>query len=295
MNESLNEKELFTNINDALIQIYADLAYIYCSNEEASEIGTGFSDLDRMIGGMKKYDLIVIGGRPGMGKTVFALNIALSAAKKYKKKVCIFSLEIAAKHIVSRMLTREAMVDSYSLRNGDLRDDDWARMAYASGELADCDILIDDTPNISVNEMRTKLRKIRNPGLIVIDYLQLISGGEKFRKNRNKEIRDIAYRLKLLAQEFHVPVICCTQLPRIIEHRENNRPRLSDLRFMGNIDRYADTVMLLYRDNYYHYDYDNVKDTAEIIVAKNSHGDTGTVEIGWDGQHLRFYDKIDTE
>lgn len=259
MNESPKEKEVFTHIRDALNQVYDDLAY--------SGIKTGFSDLDRMIGGIKKDDLILIGGRPGMGKTAFALNIALSASKRLKevnkKNVCIFSLEHPAKQIASRMLIREAMVDGYSLRNGDLRDYDLERMVYASDELADCDILIDDTPAISVNEMRAKLRKIRNPGLVVIDYLQLISGGK-----RGKEIRAILFRLKFLAQEFQVPVICCTQLPRKIEHRKNNRPRLSDLRSMGYGEQDDDMVLFLYRDNYYNFENNNRKDTAEIIVAK---------------------------
>ncbi|MBQ3527884.1 MAG: replicative DNA helicase [Clostridia bacterium] len=281
------ENKNFVEIKDALLQVYAHLQQLITNKEETLGMQTGFSGLDRMIVGMGKSDLVLVGARPGMGKTAFALNLAVSAAKRLKKAVCIFSLEMSAEQLVTRLLSGEALVDNMKLRSGELSDDEWQRLAHASSELSETRILIDDTSGITVAAMMAKLRRVKDLGLVVVDYLGLMQSEQK-RDNRVQEVTEISRNLKLMAKEFNVPVICCAQLNRGTESRTGNRPMLSDLRDSGAIEQDADIVMFLYRDEYYNKDADNPQTTAEVIVAKNRHGSTGTVNMGWLGRYTKF-------
>ena len=281
------ENKNFVEIKDALLQVYAHLQQLITNKEETLGMQTGFSGLDRMIVGMGKSDLVLVGARPGMGKTAFALNLAVSAAKRLKKAVCIFSLEMSAEQLVTRLLSGEALVDNMKLRSGELSDDEWQRLAHASSELSETRILIDDTSGITVAAMMAKLRRVKDLGLVVVDYLGLMQSEQK-RDNRVQEVTEISRNLKLMAKEFNVPVICCAQLNRGTESRTGNRPMLSDLRDSGAIEQDADIVMFLYRDEYYNKDVDNPQTTAEVIVAKNRHGGTGTVNMGWLGRYTKF-------
>ena len=247
---------------------------------------TGFSGLDRVLVGMGKSDLVLVGARPGMGKTSFAMNVATSAAKMSHKAVCVFSLEMSVEQLVSRLLSSEALVDSYALRSGDIQDEDWQKIAHAASDLSECDILIDDTTGMTVAGMMSKLRRVKNLGLVVIDYLGLMQSEHRI-ENRVQEVSEISRNLKLMAKEFQVPVICCAQLSRGPESRTDKRPMLSDLRDSGAIEQDADIVLFLYRDEYYK-DQDQPQSTAEVIVAKNRHGSTGKVEMGWLGRYTKF-------
>ena len=240
---------------------------------------------------MGDSDLVLVGARPGMGKTSFCLNIATNVAAATKKKVCIFSLEMSAEQLVSRILSSEAMVDSYALRTGELKPEEWENIAEASSRLSACDILIDDTSGITITGMKAKLRRVNDLGLVVIDYLQLMQSDKKI-DNRVNEVGDISRNMKLMAKELNVPVICCAQLSRGPESRTDKKPMLSDLRDSGAIEQDADVVMFLYRDEYYKTDSDpnNERDgdIAEVIIAKNRHGSTGTVKMGWIGRFTKF-------
>jgi replicative DNA helicase len=225
-----------------------------------------------------------------MGKTSFALNIAANVAQQTKKTVCIFSLEMSADQLVNRMISSEAMVDSYALRTGELKPEEWVHIADASAKLSQCDILIDDTSGITVTGMKGKLRRVKNLGLVVIDYLQLMTSDKRI-DNRVQEVSDISRNLKIMAKELMVPIICLAQLSRGPESRTDKKPMLSDLRDSGAIEQDADTVMFLYRDEYYKTDAaasDTEGNIAEIIIAKNRHGSTGTVKVGWIGRYTKF-------
>ncbi len=282
----------FVHIKDALLQVYNHLQQLITNKEETQGMKTGFSGLDRVLVGMGKSDLVLVGARPGMGKTSFAMNVAVSAARRSGKAVCVFSLEMSAEQLVTRLLSSEALVDSYHLRSGELTDEDWQKLAHASSILSDCQILIDDTTGMTVTGMMAKLRRVKNLGLVVIDYLGLMQS-EHRNDNRVQEVSEISRNLKLMAKEFEVPVICCAQLSRGPESRTDKRPMLSDLRDSGAIEQDADIVMFLYREEYYK-DKENPQNTAEVIVAKNRHGSTGKVEMGWLGQYTKFT-TIDTE
>jgi replicative DNA helicase len=247
---------------------------------------TGFNALDRVLVGMSGGDLVLVGARPGMGKTAFAVSIAEEVAKTSGKSVCIFSLEMSAEQLANRLLSSEAQIDSVKMRSGQLADEDWSNIACAASMLSETEILIDDTPGITVTAMRSKLRRVKNLGMVVVDYLGLMQG-ESHRENRVLEIADISRGLKLLAKEFDVPVICCAQLSRAVEQRANKRPMLSDLRDSGAIEQDADVVMFLYRDDYYG-DQQKERSVAEVIVAKNRHGAQGTVKLGWLPQWTKF-------
>ncbi|HBF14258.1 MAG TPA: replicative DNA helicase, partial [Clostridiales bacterium] len=261
------------------------------TNAEATQgTKTGFSLLDRVLAGMGKSDLVLIGARPGMGKTSFALNIATNVAKQTKKAVCIFSLEMSADQLVNRVLASEALINSYALRTGELTPEDWEHLAVASGELSGCDILIDDTSGMTVTAMKAKLRRVQNLGLVVIDYLGLMQG-DRHNDNRVQEVSEISRSLKIMAKELMVPVICCAQLSRGPESRTDKKPMLSDLRDSGAIEQDADTVIFLYRSEYYKTDETANNQTtsiAEVIIAKNRHGSTGNVPMGWNGQYTKF-------
>ena len=280
------ENKNFVHIRDALLQVYEHLNKLAENPDELRGTPTGFTDLDNVIVGMGDSDLVLIGARPGMGKTSFAMNIAVQAAQKTKKTVCVFSLEMSAEQLANRMLSSEAQIDSYKLRSGSLGAEDWKAIAYASNTLSETDILIDDTPGITVTSMKSKLRRVKNLGLVVIDYLQLMQGDRR-NDNRVQEVSDISRGLKLLAKELNVPVITCAQLHRGPENRPDKRPMLSDLRDSGAIEQDADIVMFLYRDEYYK-DETPEQSVAEVIVAKNRHGSLEKVKLGWIGRFTKF-------
>ena len=279
----------FRHIKDVLGDVYAHLHDLNTNKEATQGTQTGFSALDRVLAGLGKSDLVLVGARPGMGKTSFALNIATNVAKQTKKAVCIFSLEMSADQLVNRVLSSEALVSSYSLRTGELAPNDWENLARAAGELAGCDILIDDTSGMTVTAMKAKLRRVKNLGMVVIDYLGLMSG-DKHTDNRVQEVSEISRSLKIMAKELMVPIVCCAQLSRGPESRTDKKPMLSDLRDSGAIEQDADSVIFLYRSEYYKTDDAAGQDTsiAEVIIAKNRHGSTGTVNMGWNGQFTKF-------
>ena len=270
------ENKNFVHIKEALVKVYDNLQQLRVNKEEMQGMKTGFSGLDRVL----------VGARPGMGKTSLAMNVATSAAKMSHKSVCVFSLEMSVEQLVSRLLSSEALVDSYALRSGDIQDEDWQKIAHAASDLSECDILIDDTTGMTVAGMMSKLRRVKNLGLVVIDYLGLMQSEHRI-ENRVQEVSEISRNLKLMAKEFQVPVICCAQLSRGPESRTDKRPMLSDLRDSGAIEQDADIVLFLYRDEYYK-DQDQPQSTAEVIVAKNRHGSTGKVEMGWLGRYTKF-------
>ena len=280
----------FRHIREVLQDVYGHLQELRTNAEVTQGTKTGFSLLDRVLAGMGKSDLVLIGARPGMGKTSFALNIATNVAKQTKKAVCIFSLEMSAEQLVNRVLSSEALVNSYALRTGELTPEDWEHLAVASGELSGCDILIDDTSGMTVTAMKAKLRRVQNLGLVVIDYLGLMQG-DHHNDNRVQEVSEISRSLKIMAKELMVPVICCAQLSRGPESRTDKKPMLSDLRDSGAIEQDADTVIFLYRSEYYKTDETANNQTtsiAEVIIAKNRHGSTGNVSMGWNGQFTKF-------
>ena len=280
------ENKNFVHIRDALIQVSDRLTKLSQDPEALRGTPTGYTALDNVIVGMQEADLVLIGARPGMGKTSFAMNIATEAAIRTKKTVCVFSLEMSAEQLANRMLSSEAQIDSYKMRSGTLSAEDWNAIAYASSRLSETEILIDDTPGVTVTAMKSKLRRVKNLGLVVVDYLQLMQG-DRHNDNRVQEVGDISRGLKLLAKELAIPVICCAQLSRGPENRPDKRPMLSDLRDSGAIEQDADIVMFLYRDEYYK-DETTDQSVAEVIVAKNRHGSLDKVKLGWIGRFTKF-------
>ena len=284
----------FRHIRDVLGEVYGHLHELSTNKDGTQGTQTGFSALDRVLAGMGKSDLVLVGARPGMGKTSFVLNIATNVAKMTKKAVCIFSLAMSADQLVSRVLSSEALVNSYSLRTGELEPEDWEKLAFAAGELAGSEILIDDSAGMTVTAMKAKLRRVKNLGMVVIDYLGLMTG-DRHNDNRVQEVSEISRALKIMAKELMVPVVCCAQLSRGPESRTDKRPMLSDLRDSGAIEQDADSVIFLYRDEYYKTGEENQNTSiVEVIVAKNRHGSTKTVNMGWNGQFTKFV-TIDNE
>ena len=284
----------YTPIKDILVETFTELEQLYNQKQRITGIPTGFSDLDFRTSGLHNSDLILVAARPAMGKSAFALNIATNAAVRAKVPVAIFSLEMSKEQMTSRILCSEAMVDSNKVRTGKIDDEEWSKLAAASGELSEANIYIDDTPGISIMEIRAKCRKMKiekNIGLVVIDYLQLVQGSGKRGGSREQEIAEISRSLKILAKEINVPVIALSQLSRAPEQRPDHRPMLSDLRESGSIEQDADIVMFLYRDDYYNEDSEK-KNIAEVILAKHRAGSTGTVELLWLGKYTKFA-KID--
>jgi replicative DNA helicase len=279
----------FRHIRDVIRNVYENLHTMATEGESAQGTKTGFSGIDNVLAGMGNSDLILVGARPGMGKTSFALNIGTNVALQTGKTVCMFSLEMSAEQLVTRVISSEAMIDSYALRTGKLDPKQWEDIAAATTRLSGCDILIDDTSGITVTGMKGKLRRIKNLGLVIIDYLQLMQSDRRNDGNRVQEVADISRALKIMAKELNVPIICCAQLSRGPESRTDKRPMLSDLRDSGAIEQDADTVIFLYRDEYYVTDKnDEESSVAEIIIAKNRHGSTGTVKVGWIGRYTKF-------
>ena len=254
-------------------------------------IPTGFIDLDYKTSGFQPSDLILIAARPGMGKTAIALNICLNVAKTYEKTVAFFSLEMSREQLVMRLLSTESFVENQKLTTGHLEDDDWSKLSIASSALSQTDIRVDDNPAITVAEINAKCRRLDNLGLVLIDYLQLMTAAApgKSGDNRVTIVSDISRALKIMAKELNVPVICLSQLSRANESRTDKRPMLSDLRESGAIEQDADSVLFLYRDEYYNPNTQD-KNIAECIIAKNRHGETGTVKLQWRPQFFTFSD-----
>lgn len=257
-------------------------------------ISTGFYDLDARTAGLQKSDLILIAARPSMGKTAFVLNIAETVAIKNNVSTAIFSLEMSRVQLAKRLISMNSKVDSQHIRVGNLADEEWGKLTESTILLGESSLVIDDTPGISIAQLRSKCRKLKlenNLGLVIIDYLQLMSGsGSRKNESRQQEISDISRSLKALAREIDCPVIALSQLSRAVESREDKRPMLSDLRESGAIEQDADEIMFLYRDDYYN---ENTaeKNVCEVIVAKNRHGETGTVKLQWLPQFTSFADR----
>lgn len=252
-------------------------------------IPTGFIDLDYKTSGLQPSDLVLVAARPSMGKTAFVLNIAQHVAFKNKTTTAIFSLEMSKEQLVNRLLALESRVDSQAIRTGNLADSDWEKLIEGAGVIGRSNLIIDDTPGISIAELRSKCRKYKlehNLGIIIIDYLQLMSGSGKG-DSRQQEISDISRSLKGLARELSVPVVALSQLSRAVEQRPDHRPMLSDLRESGAIEQDADVVMFLYRDDYYNKDSEN-KNIAEVIIAKQRNGPIGTVNLVWLPNYTKF-------
>lgn len=253
-------------------------------------IPTGFIDLDYKTAGMHPSDLILIAARPSMGKTAFVLNIAQHVAFKEKKAVAIFSLEMSKEQLVNRLFSLESRVDAQKLRTGDLLDEDWERLIESAGVIGESKLVIDDTPGISISELRSKCRKYKiehDLSMIIIDYLQLMSGSGRSSESRQQEISEISRSLKAIARELQVPVLALSQLSRAVEQRPDHKPMLSDLRESGAIEQDADVVMFIYRDEYYNADSEK-KGTAEIIIAKQRNGPIGSVDLAWLSQYTKF-------
>lgn len=280
----------YTPLKDVLVESFAELEKLYNQKEAITGIPTGFADLDYKTAGLHNSDLVLIAARPAMGKSAFALNIAAHAAISVKVPTIIFNLEMSKSQLVNRMLCSEAMVDSNKIRTGKIDEEDWVKLATALGPLSEAPVYIDDTPGITVAEIRAKCRKLKiekNIGLVVIDYLQLIQGSGKRNASREQEISEISRSLKILAKELDVPVIALSQLSRAAEARADHRPMLSDLRESGAIEQDADIVMFLYRDDYYNPDSEK-KNIAEVILAKHRAGSTGTIDLLWLGNYTKF-------
>ena len=280
------------HIGTVLVKVFDRLAELARLDQDFPGISTGLKDLDRKINGLNKSDLVLIAARPGMGKTSIALNIALHAAKHTGKTVVFFSLEMSREQLAMRLISNESFVDNQKLVTGRLTEDEWGKISLASSALSQTDLRVDDNPSITVAEMSAKCRRLDNLGLVLIDYLQLMTAAEAGRRaeNRVTVVSEISRALKIMAKELDVPVVCLSQLSRANESRPDKRPILSDLRESGAIEQDADEVMFLYRDDYYNENSEE-KNVAECIVAKNRHGETGTVKLQWIPQYTTFADR----
>lgn len=290
-----NAADSLEHVGTILLKVYDRLAELAKSDSDISGLSTGLRDLDKFISGLNNSDLMLLAARPGMGKTSMALNIALNVAKKYPKKtVAFFSLEMSKQQLVTRLISNESFVDNKKLVTGRLDPEDWSKIGLASTVLNQTDLRVDDNPSLTVAEMNAKCRRLENLGLVIIDYLQLMTaaggpvkyGGE----NRQQVVSDISRSLKIMAKELNVPVVCLSQLSRANESRQDKRPMLSDLRESGAIEQDADEVLFLYREDYYNKETEK-QNVAECIVSKNRHGETGTVELQWLPQFTTFADR----
>ena len=284
-------QEGFTPIKKVLSDTFDRIESLYENKRTIRGLTSGFIDLDRKLSGFQKSDLILIAARPAMGKSAFALNLAQNAAIKASASVAIFSLEMSKEQLMLRMLAAESMVELNKIQNGHLDEKEWGKIAQAMIPLSQAKIYFDDTPGISVAEMRSKCRRLKLESgldLVLIDYLQLMEGDGRS-ENRQQEISSISRNLKIMAKELDCPVIALSQLSRAVELRADHRPILSDLRESGAIEQDADMVMFLYRDEYYYPDSDK-KNIAEVIISKHRHGETGTIELLWSGEYQKFLD-----
>ena len=284
-------REDFKPIDKIVIDVLGKIEAASKNHGVVTGLATGFADLDRMTTGLQPSDLILIAARPSMGKTAFALNIGQYATMKLRKKVAIFSLEMSREQLVNRLLASASRVDAQVLRNGSLREDDWERLVEGAGDVGESGLIIDDTPGITVSELRTKCRQFQleyGLDLVIIDYLQLMSASTRSRsENRQQEISDISRSLKTLARELEIPIVALSQLSRAVEKRDSKRPMLSDLRESGAIEQDADVVMFLYRDDYYNKDSEE-PNVAEIILAKQRNGPVGTIKLAWIPKYTVF-------
>lgn len=283
------EVDGLTRIDQVVLDAYDELGRKSGPDKE-KYVGarSGFSDLDNVITGLNKSDLLIVAARPAMGKTSFVLNMAANVCRHTQdKEVVIFSLEMSKEQLVTRMLSSESLVDSDKLMKGNISGDDWTKLAKGAERLSNMPIYLDDTAGITVVQMKAKLRRMKNLGLVIIDYLQLMNSSRKI-DNRVNEISEMTRQLKLMAKELNVPVITLSQLSRSVESRTDKRPVLSDLRESGSIEQDADIVMFLYRDAYYNKEKCPDPTLAECIVAKNRHGETGTVNLRWNSQYTLF-------
>ncbi|WP_194843487.1 replicative DNA helicase [Paenibacillus sp. FSL W8-1187] len=273
----------FVSIRDVLMEVFERVEFLYTNKGGSTGIPSGFVDLDKMTSGFQRSDLIIVAARPSVGKTAFALNIAQNVGVRARETVAIFSLEMSAAQLVQRMVCAESNVDAGRMRTGFLEGDDWEKLTMAIGALSEAEIYIDDTPGITVSDIRAKCRRLkkeRNLGMILIDYLQLIQGRGKAGENRQQEVSEISRTLKQIARELEVPVIALSQLSRGVEQRQDKRPMMSDLRESGSIEQDADIVAFLYRDDYYDKETEK-KNIIEIIIAKQRNGPVGTVELAF--------------
>jgi replicative DNA helicase len=280
----------YSSLKEVLVTAFDTIEKMYQNKNKVSGIESGFIDLDKKISGLNPSSLIILAARPAMGKSAFVLNIAEYVAMHDKVPVMIFSLEMSKEEIANRMLASESEVDSMKIKNGnDLTSEDWLKLGQASGRLSDIPLYIDDTPGLTSAELRAKCRKAKlekNIGLVIIDYLQLMESKTKS-PSRQQEISEISRSLKILAKELQIPVIALSQLSRATESRTDHKPMLSDLRESGAIEQDADIVMFIHREDYYNPETEK-KNIAEIIIAKNRSGETGTVELAWLGQYTKF-------
>ncbi|MDD2958851.1 MAG: replicative DNA helicase [Lachnospiraceae bacterium] len=279
----------FVPIKDVVLRALDKIEMASRNKGSVTGLSTGFIDLDYKTSGFQPSDLILIAARPSMGKTAFVLNIAEHMAFRDNRTVAVFSLEMSKEQLVNRLFSLESRVDAQLLRNGNLSDADWANLIEGAGIIGRSNMIIDDTPGISVSELRSKCRKYKlehNLGIIMIDYLQLMQGSKRS-ESRQQEISDISRSLKEIARELQVPVVALSQLSRAVEQRPDHRPMLSDLRESGAIEQDADVVMFLYRDDYYNKDTDR-KDVAEVIIAKQRNGPIGTIELAWLPRYTKF-------
>lgn len=286
-------KDSFVHIRPTLVEVYSQLEQTFANKDRITGLSTGFTLLDNMTSGLHPAEMILVAARPSMGKTAFVMNIVQHVALREKVPVGVFSLEMSREQLVNRMLCAESMVSLQKARTGDLSHEDWKKLVMGMSSLSTAPVFIDDTPGITVGEMRSKCRRLKlehGLGLVVIDYLQLMSGGGKS-DNRQQEISEISRSLKILSREMHCPVIALSQLSRAPEQRPNHRPILSDLRESGAIEQDADLVMFLYRDAYYNKDNpdsDVPENVAELSIAKQRNGPTGTIKLCWLGEYTRF-------
>ncbi len=283
----------FVPIRDVVLSVIDKIELAAKHKGTVTGLATGFYDLDYKTSGFQPSDLILVAARPSMGKTAFVLNLAQYIAVKNKVPTAIFSLEMSKDQLVNRLLSMESKVDSQLIRTGNLSANDWEKLIESAGDISKAPLIIDDTPGISISELRSKCRKFKlenDLGLVIIDYLQLMSGSSKRTDSRQQEISDISRSLKALAREINAPVIALSQLSRACETRPDHRPILSDLRESGAIEQDADVVMFIYRDDYYNKDTDK-KNISEIIIAKQRNGPIGTVELVWLPNYTKFANK----
>lgn len=276
-------------IDEVLLETYDRLGRISgVDKEKYKGAKSGYAELDGIISGLNKSDLLILAARPGMGKSSFALNIAANVCRRnFDKDVVYFSLEMSKEQLATRLLSAESMVNLGHLVKGDIDEKDWGKLAKGADRMSGMNMYLDDTAGMTVVQMKAKLRRLKNLGLVIIDYLQLMNSGRRI-DNRVNEISEITRQLKLMAKELNVPVITLSQLSRSVESRPDKRPLLSDLRESGSIEQDADIVMFLYRDGYYNKDKTDDINLSECIVAKNRHGETGTINLRWNGQYTMF-------
>ena len=280
------------HIGTVMYKVFDRLTELSQSDSAIPGLSTGLRDLDSKINGLNKSDILLVAARPAMGKSAFALNLGVNVAKKYKKTVAIFNLEMSREQLAMRLLASESFIELQKLTTGKLSEEEWTKLGMAASALSQTDIRIDDNPSVTVADINAKCRRLENLGLVVIDYLQLMqgSGYGKNSENRVTVVGEISRALKIMAKELNVPVVCLSQLSRAEESRTDKRPELSDLRESGAIEQDADCVMMLYRDDYYNPDTEE-KNVAECIISKNRHGETGTVKLQWFGPYQTFTDR----